>query len=112
MKNIEPKETEIQLAVCEYLSYQMRQGKLMFWRQNTNAIFSTKTGSFRAMPKYSMNGVSDIIVVRDGFVIFLEIKRPSGKQSDNQKQFQDLVKKNGAEYWVIRDLDDLKEIGL
>jgi len=65
------------------------------------------------MPKYALKGVPDVIVITDGgFVVFLEIKRPGGKLSPEQVVFRDRCKEIGAEYHIISDLDQLKEIGL
>lgn len=99
-------EKDIQMAVCDYLSLK----KHFFWRQNTGAVWDKD--HFRAMPKYSMNGVPDIIVIKDGFFIGLEIKQPKGKQSDNQKIFEKGCKDAGAEYYLIHSIDDVIEIGL
>lgn len=104
-----PLEKDIQLACCQYLELKRR----FFWRQNTAPTFDTTRQVFRAMPKYALKGVPDIIVVTDGgYVVFLEIKRPGGRQSTEQKEFEARCKKLGAEYYVITDVAQLKEIGL
>lgn len=58
-------------------------------------------------------GSPDRIAVKDGRVLFLEIKRPIGyKHSDLQKQFQKDIKAYGGEYYLIKCLEDLiKAIG-
>ena len=53
-------EKEIQLAICEYLAYK----RYFFWRQNTIPVFDK--GHYRPMPKFSINGVPDIILVHKG----------------------------------------------
>lgn len=103
------KESDILNSICEYLSYKK---DLMFWRQNTSSIFNAKYGTYRAMPKYSMNGIPDIIVIKDGFFVGLEVKRNKGKQSEAQKEFEKICKENGGEYWIVRNIDDVKEIGI
>ena len=104
-----PLEKDIQLAVCQYLELKKR----FFWRQNTAPTFDVTRQVFRAMPKYALKGVPDIIVVTDGgFVVFLEIKRPRGKQSPEQVAFEERCKKLGAEYHVITSVDQLKPLGL
>ena len=100
------KETDIQRAICDYLSLK----KHFFWRQNTVPVFDK--GFYRPMPKYSMNGLPDIIVIKDGFFIGLEVKRPKTKQSESQLLFEELCHKAGGEYYVVRSIDDVKEIGL
>lgn len=103
-------EKDIQLAICDYLAFR----KHFFWRQNTGAMIDHKAGklTFRAMPKYSINGVPDILLVKDGFLIGLEVKRPKTTQSPVQKEFEKKLKDAGGEYHVVRSIDDVKEIGL
>jgi hypothetical protein len=101
-------EKQIQLAICDYLAYKR---DVMFWRQNTNPIYDH--GKFYAMPKYSKNGVPDIIVIKKGgWFVGLEVKRPGGKQSASQTAFQIECEKMGAEYHVVTSIDDVKNIGL
>jgi len=113
MKMPEPLESEIQSAVCQYL--EMRGH--FFWRQNSAGIQRTgKDGrQFWATNKYSIKGVGDIICfdkTGTGIAIFLEIKRPSGKMSEEQKEFQRRCELVGCEYYVIRRIEDLQEVGL
>jgi len=109
MKKAIPKESEIQNACCEYLALR----KHFFWRQNNTPVFDSAKRVFRAMPKYALKGIPDIIVIANaGFVVFLEIKRPKAKQSEDQLIFEERCKKIGCEYHVITDVIQLKEIGL
>lgn len=102
------KETDIQLAICDYLALK----KYFFWRQNNIGTYDAKSGYHRPMPKYSKNGVPDIIVIKDGFFIGLEVKTPKGRLSENQKIFQKECKSAGGEYYIVRSIDDVIEIGL
>ena len=102
------KETNIQNAICEYLE----RRRHFFWRQNTGAVLNHKTGVFRAMPKYSMNGIPDIIVIKDGYFVGLEVKQPKAKQQESQLEFEKKCKDAGGEYHVVRSIDDVKNIGL
>jgi hypothetical protein len=101
-----PLEKEIQNSICEYLELK----RLFFWRQNTTPVYDTTRKAFRSMPKYSLKGVADIIVIKNGATIFLEVKRPKGKQSEDQIEFERLSKKNGAQYYVVTSLDDVMKI--
>jgi hypothetical protein len=109
MKSIIPKESQIQAAVCDYLSLKKR----FFWRQNTTPVYDKTGGFFRAMPKYALKGIPDVIVITDGgYVCFLEIKRPKAKLSPDQEVFRDRCTAIGAEYHIITDVTQLKELGL
>lgn len=104
-----PSEAEVQNAVCEYLERKRR----FFWRQNTTGLYDPIKKSFRKMPKYAMKGVADVIVITDGgYAVFLEIKRQGEKLRPEQKVFQELCNKVGAEYHVITSVDQLKPLGL
>jgi len=114
IKKAEPLEKDIQNSICEYLSLK----KHFFWRQNNTPIAQGNGHGgyfFRAMSKYALKGVPDIICfdkTGTGIAIFLEVKRPSGKQSVEQKTFENLARGVGAEYYVVRSIDDLIQIGL
>jgi hypothetical protein len=53
-------------------------------------------------------GVSDLIIVQPNRVIFLELKDTNGRQSNEQKSFQEKVTALGFEYWLIRSLEEFK----
>lgn len=57
-----------------------------------------------------LSGVSDTIIVMPNKVLFVEFKDSKGKQSDNQKEFETRVNKLGFEYYVIRSLEDFKQL--
>lgn len=58
-----------------------------------------------------MKGVSDIIILKDGRSIFVEVKAPRGYQSPEQKEFQAFVESAGCQYIVVRHPDDLEKAG-
>jgi len=112
LKREEPKESDIQRAVCDYLALRRH----FFYRQNNTPIFQSNGqggGFFRAMPKYAMKGVPDLIVITDGgYAVYLEIKRPSGRLSPDQELFKKRCEEKGCEYYRITSVDQLPEIGL
>ena len=57
-----------------------------------------------------VSGVSDLILVLRGRVVFIELKTTFGnsKQSRSQIVFQDLVQMRGHEYYVIRTLQEFQ----
>jgi hypothetical protein len=57
-----------------------------------------------------LSGVSDLIVILQGKVIFCELKNEKGKQSDKQKIFQKQVENLGFNYYLIRDFESFKNI--
>jgi hypothetical protein len=104
-------EIQIQSAILDYLILKKR----FVVRLNNIPPVQNVGGKmvFRRMPKGSVLGLPDIMVLTDGgYAVFLEIKAPKGKQSENQKQFQRRCEEVGCEYYVIRSLEEVIEIGL
>lgn len=56
-----------------------------------------------------MPGVSDLVIVSPGEVIFVEVKTPTGRQSPSQKEFQTTVEALGFRYILVRSLEDFKK---
>ena len=56
-------------------------------------------------------GIPDRIAIKDGRVLFLEIKKPVGwKQSDEQKDFQANIEGSKGEYILVKCLEDLMKV--
>ena len=64
------------------------------------------------MPKHSLKGVTDIIVIKDGDFIGLEVKRETGRLSSEQVDFAQRCKSAGGTYHVVRSIDDVQRMGL
>ena len=113
MAQIKILEKDIQSAICEYL-FDMK--KYYGWRQNNTPVVQKEAGGgfrFRRMPKYAKKGVPDIfLMLRNGRMIFIEVKTASGSLSEHQIEFQKECKRLGFEYLVARSLDDVLEYGL
>jgi len=58
----------------------------------------------------SFNGIPDRIAIKNGRTIYLEIKRPKGKQSPGQIEFEWNITNQKGEYYLIDNLDDLIKI--
>lgn len=102
----EEKETGIVSAICEYLQIKGH----FFWRQNTAALY--RQGRFFRMPRFSRNGVPDIILVSKGDFIGIEVKRNKGRQSVAQKEFQTDLEKAGGRYHLVHSIDEVIALGL
>ena len=55
-------------------------------------------------------GLSDMVAVKVGRVIHIELKTKRGKQSDNQIQFQADIEAAGGEYRVVRCIEDVSDL--
>lgn len=57
-----------------------------------------------------LSGVSDLVLVHDDGVAFLEAKTEKGTQSDTQRLFEAMVKAMGFTYLIFRNFDEFKNI--
>lgn len=87
MKN-QTEETALKLEIKKYL-------KLTGW-----FVFHIRQG------KHCYKGISDWIGIKDGVVVFIELKTPVGKESMAQMLFREDVTEHGGNYWVIRSLEN------
>jgi len=55
-------------------------------------------------------GVSDLVVILPGRVIFVEVKNEIGRQRPGQKIFQERVTALGHQYVVVRSVQDVVDI--
>jgi tellurite resistance-related uncharacterized protein len=55
-------------------------------------------------------GVSDLIIVLDGKVLFVELKDGNNTQSEEQIDFENLVTNLNHKYYLVRSLDQFKTI--
>lgn len=108
MPKKQTEETQILGAVCEYLEYK----KYYFFRLNNIPVFDTVRKTFRAFPKWSVKGLSDILLLHKRHAYFLEMKGQGKYQSKEQKKFQADVEAQGFTYAVIRSVEDVMKLGL
>ena len=52
-------------------------------------------------------GVGDLEIIHKGRAYFLEVKKPGGQLSDAQKLFRQRTLDCGAEYIVVKSVDDV-----
>lgn len=99
------------MSICEYLEWKRH----FFWRQNSSGSFyKGEDGSrqFRKPPKFAKNGVPDIIVIKNGIFIGLEVKQKTGRQSEAQKEFESGLVAAGGMYNVVTSIEDVQALGL
>lgn len=102
------KETDIQFSICEYLALK----GYFFWRQNNIPRYNKDRKVYFSMPKYALNGIPDIILIKDGQFIGLEVKTPQGRKSKAQEAFEKGSTEAGAQYHIVRSIEDVQKIGL
>ena len=71
---------------------------------------SDKFEQMRMVQTGLMSGVSDLVVITPGKVLFIEVKDDKGRQSDKQKAFEQSLRTLGFEYYLVRNLEEFKKI--
>jgi hypothetical protein len=85
-----------------------------YCRNNDIICFSVPNEATRNNSKYIQSGVlagvSDLICINNGEVLFIELKDYKGKQSEKQKEFEKSIISQGHKYFIIRSLEEFKKI--
>ena len=111
-------EDEIQQQIVDYLGLMSSKHQFMFFSIPNEGAMKTATlvGQFkqflvmivRKLKRMGMHpGAADLEIVCAGRSYFLEVKTDEGVQSRDQKTFAVWAKDCGAEYDVVRSLDDV-----
>lgn len=104
-------ETDVQSSIIDYLTIEETLGHLTFQRINNIPVYDDKIKKYRRMPKGTKKGYPDIIVLKRGRFIGLEIKKSSGgKQSIHQKEMEKLIKNQNGEYYLITSLEEARAV--
>lgn len=82
------KETEIMRGVRDYL-------QIMGW-------FVVRIQQGLGAHK----GIADLVAIKDGITVWIEVKTERGRLSEHQKLFADSIEKAGGKYFVVRSIDD------
>ena len=99
-------ESQIKYTVGDFLQYEQNAGNLYFDRLNSGEFIEVR-GQTRRRIIGCRKGTADLFILIKGRIIFLEIKSTKGKLRTEQRCFKTLVESQGAEYYVLRDVEEL-----
>lgn len=96
-------EADIQQAIL--IEFGSRPG-LRIWRSNAGAA-RTRTG---ALVRFGVPGQADLsgIIAPHGRRLEIEVKSATGRQSDQQRKFQEMIESMGGIYILARSLEDVR----
>lgn len=103
-------EASAQSDIVNYLAMERTKGNLFYQRVNTTGTFDPKTKTYRSLAPGVHAGFPDIVVIKNGRMIFLEVKSNSGSQSSEQKEIEKELIAQGAEYYIVRTLNFVERI--
>lgn len=100
--NAQPLESQIQRQILDYLEIR----GIFHWRNNTGAFRDDKQHLYR----FGFKGSSDIIgVLPGGRALFIEVKRPTGRLTDAQKEFLARAHMAGALAFEARSVEEVDQ---
>ena len=82
-----------------------------FWRNNTGASKIESSHGTRFI-RFGLPGASDIVGVCEGRFVAIEVKSKKGKQSEQQKLFEQHVTSHGGSYILAYSVDDALRVVL
>jgi hypothetical protein len=93
-------ESEVQKLITDYLDL-----KRVYWaRINVGGLVRKGTWTKSGATK----GVSDLVIIYLGTVIWCEVKRLGKKQNADQVKFEQNVKANGGTYLLAYSVNDVR----
>lgn len=104
-----PLEKDIQKAIIQFLSVHPKIS--IYGRFNSGtAITGDAQGNTRYTRFNSIKGFPDIHgMLKGGRAVYIEVKRPGGRVSDEQQEFIDKVSAHGAVAFIAYSVDDVIE---
>ena len=102
-------EDNLQRAVCRLLDCYENAGDLMYFAVPNGGKRNKVTAKILKGIGVKA-GVSDLVIVLPGRVLFVELKAPKGRQSQTQKDFAEKVQSFKHEYHLCRTIFDVKRL--
>jgi hypothetical protein len=100
-------ESHIEETILQYLNY----SGWLAWKNISSGNWDAKRKCYRKhKSKFAIPGVSDIIAIKNGRVLFLEVKTKAGRLLDSQIIFKRILQEKGGEYFIVRSVEDTMEI--
>lgn len=110
MSEIELKESDIQKQIVDYLRKLQISKKDFIFFSVPNEAFAPKRGKLtgQQMGRISKlkrmgmtSGVADLIIGKNEKMFCMEVKRPKGRQSENQKKFETKCQDSSIPYEIV-----------
>jgi len=96
-------EDNIQKAIVRY--FRLTHPKDLIFAIPNGGNRDVRTGAILKATGV-LAGVSDLIVIMQNRILFIEVKTKTGRQQQTQKDFQINVERLGFEYYIVRSLDE------
>lgn len=109
MAKLTASEAQIQKTIIEWLQW----NKIFHYRQNSGGFlkeYTRKNGSpGKSMVRFGRPGSTDILCVKHGIYIGIEVKSKTGKQDPDQVIFQKDLERAGGIYLLVRSSEEVEK---
>lgn len=107
LKRPEPSEAAVLDAIKRALKI---HPKVAWYERMNSGAHVAGEGKDRRFVRYGFKGCPDIIgQLRDGRGLYIEVKKPSGRVSEDQDAFLERAAKHGGVAFVARSVSDVFE---
>ena len=102
-------ESHLQQMCVRWYDMQFRGAELrLFSIPNEGKRNPVNGAKMKAMGR--RKGAPDMIFLMTGTCAFIEFKTDKGRQSPEQKQFQEVIAEHQMQYHIIRNFDEFKNL--
>jgi hypothetical protein len=102
-----PKEKDIEKSICDWL----RIKGVFFRKIPMGGYFDTTRRTFRKHTNpYVGVGISDLLLCWNGRWVSIEVKRPGGKQTGSQIEFERELKTAGGVYFLVNSIEGIAAV--
>ena len=100
-------ESKLQQACVKWFRLQY-PNEILFSCPNGGS--RNKYEAMRLKAEGVLAGVSDIVIIKQNKVVFIEMKHGKAKQTESQLEFEAKVKSKGFEYYLVNSFELFREI--
>lgn len=101
-----PLEKDIQKTILEWLKY---QPNTFVWRQNSGGMYIDSPTGRHGFKTASVDGISDIMGVYNGYPLAIEVKRPGKKPTEAQMAFLSQFRDAGGIAIIATGIEDVED---
>ena len=113
-KRYQHKESELQIQCIRWFAYEYPHHRMLLYHPNNEGTANGRVRGAIAKAEGVVAGVADLILQApstDGFsCLAIEMKTPTGRQSQEQKLFERYITAANGKYVIVRSFDDFKSI--
>lgn len=113
-RHYQHKESELQIQCVRWFAYEYPYLRMLLYHPKNEGTANGRVRGAIAKAEGVVAGVADLILqvpTTDGFsCLAIEMKTPTGRQSQEQKLFERYITAGNGKYVIVRTFDDFKSI--